>query len=135
MSYSKTTWASGDTITSEKLNHLEDGVYKATSLEVPVTLTAGEGGAISGSTTTDFADIKTAYLAGIPIEAKVAMPSSGYIFAKLKFVNDDDNPSAFAFTEVLDFSTPPETPEPKFAQIVISSGGVSVELMGLTVAS
>lgn len=29
MSYEKTTWQTGDTITSEKLNHLEDGVSEA----------------------------------------------------------------------------------------------------------
>lgn len=29
MSYEKTTWQTGDTITSEKLNHLEDGVGEA----------------------------------------------------------------------------------------------------------
>lgn len=27
MSYSKQTWANGDVITAEKLNHIEDGVY------------------------------------------------------------------------------------------------------------
>ena len=26
MSYTKTTWQNGDTITAEKLNHIEDGV-------------------------------------------------------------------------------------------------------------
>lgn len=29
MSYEKTTWQPGDVITSEKLNHLEDGVGEA----------------------------------------------------------------------------------------------------------
>lgn len=27
MSYEKQTWANGDVITAEKLNHIEDGVY------------------------------------------------------------------------------------------------------------
>ena len=29
MAYTKTTWATGDTITAEKLNHIEDGIAAA----------------------------------------------------------------------------------------------------------
>ena len=31
MSYTPTTWATGDTITADKLNHMEDGIADATS--------------------------------------------------------------------------------------------------------
>ena len=31
MSYTKTTWSSGDVVSSEKLNHIEQGVYDATN--------------------------------------------------------------------------------------------------------
>lgn len=32
MAYNKTTWASGDVVTSEKLNHIEDGIAGAGAL-------------------------------------------------------------------------------------------------------
>lgn len=35
MSYTKQTWATGDTITAEKLNHMEDGIHDAATPELP----------------------------------------------------------------------------------------------------
>lgn len=35
MTYNKTTWVNGDTITAEKLNNMEEGIYMASSKEFP----------------------------------------------------------------------------------------------------
>ena len=40
MSYEKQTWASGDVITAEKLNHMEDGIADKEVLKI--TFTGGE---------------------------------------------------------------------------------------------
>ena len=39
MSYVKNNWANGDTITADKLNHLEQGVFNATAYDVPFSVT------------------------------------------------------------------------------------------------
>lgn len=44
MSYSKQTWAYGDTISAAKLNHIEDGI-SAVEQEIPTT--ASQVGAIA----------------------------------------------------------------------------------------
>ena len=31
MAYIKQTWSNGETITAEKLNHIEDGIYSAST--------------------------------------------------------------------------------------------------------
>lgn len=64
MSYIKQTWETGDIITAEKLNNMEDGI-------------AGGAGGVMNVTTTDdgaqlvmnktFAEIKAAYLVGTTI--------------------------------------------------------------------
>ena len=67
MSYTKTTWETGDTITAEKLNNIEDGVEAASS---------GSGGPLIVSLNTEglyrftdatFEDISEAFLNGRPI--------------------------------------------------------------------
>ena len=74
MSYSKTTWASGDVVTAAKLNNLEDGVSEALAgggggtgggdvFVVPVTATM-DGGTIAFVTDVSLADVKAALTAG-----------------------------------------------------------------------
>lgn len=57
MSYEKTTWATGDVITAEKLNNIEDGVEDASGGEsVVVTLSAGESGIVADKTFSELAE-------------------------------------------------------------------------------
>ena len=71
MSYTKTTWQNGDTITAEKLNHIENGIADAGS---------GGGEAIVINLTWDsdseqyiyegdltVGEIRNAYISGVPI--------------------------------------------------------------------
>lgn len=82
MSYTKNTWVNGDTITAEKLNHAEDGIYAADAaaasaasaasaaagaapITIGFTLTLDAGtGTLSGSTDADFSDAVSALGAG-----------------------------------------------------------------------
>jgi len=43
MSYTPTTWQTGDTITAEKLNHMEDGIGDAVSSSLPEVYPADDG--------------------------------------------------------------------------------------------
>ena len=78
MSYTKQTWVTGDIITANKMNHMEDGIAGAGGA-TPLIVQYGE---IVGSTQyldTTFGDIMTAYEAGRPVIFKVNM------------LNDDPN--------------------------------------------
>lgn len=60
MSYTKTTWQTGDTITAEKLNHIEDGIADSGSVfNINVT---EEGTAWTMNKTWN--EIKNAFLSG-----------------------------------------------------------------------
>lgn len=43
MSYSKTTWQTGDTVTAELLNHMEDGISSADAKELPAVSGSDNG--------------------------------------------------------------------------------------------
>lgn len=48
MAYQKTSWLSGDVITAEKMNKIEDGIYQAQEAAASAkTYTAGNGISIS----------------------------------------------------------------------------------------
>ena len=53
MGYNKTTWATGDIVTSEKLNNIENGVSGNEPFIVNFTLNDTDGSATSGSGTAD----------------------------------------------------------------------------------
>lgn len=43
MAYTKNTWASGDVVTAEKLNHIEDGIESAATAELPAVSDTDNG--------------------------------------------------------------------------------------------
>ena len=67
MAYEKHTWETGETITAEKLNNLEDGVQEAASgdsrfMIINITATQiSSGGEWTASADVTYNDIKTAY--------------------------------------------------------------------------
>lgn len=73
MSYEKQTWNTGDLITAEKLNHLEDGVESGDLFYIVTFSDASEEGHVSDKT---YAQIKAAYDAGKIIIGRYA--SGGY---------------------------------------------------------
>lgn len=62
MSYEKTTWSSGDVITAEKLNKIENGVENSNSVLI-VHRVSGDGGYALDKT---WKEIHDAYVSGIP---------------------------------------------------------------------
>ena len=69
MSYTPTQWQTGDTITAEKLNNMEQGIEKANEPFV-VTLTPTEQD-FSGTMDKTAQEIYNAYMAGRQIRAKM----------------------------------------------------------------
>ena len=82
MSYEKQTWTNGETITAEKLNHIEDGVEK--SIKLIVLSTTWKSSSSSNSTSFDvnitneqLNNIKELLISNTPIIFKVEYASPG----------------------------------------------------------
>ena len=79
MSYSKTTWANGDTITAEKLNNIENGIVAnetaavdAMPYDVEFAVTESEG-TYSATTEAVLATVVADAVANKPVRAKLVM--------------------------------------------------------------
>lgn len=88
MSYTKNSWSTGDTITAEKLNHLEQGVYDASegaggTVRVPFTVEVDEQGHLTATTTAEIGAVMTAVTAGKQVVADVTSPSGVIYHASL----------------------------------------------------
>ena len=64
MSYIKQTWTTGDTITAEKLNHIEDGVANTNSMLIDMTFDS-ETRLLKSNVL--FSDIVSAFINGVEI--------------------------------------------------------------------
>lgn len=107
MSYTKTTWATGDVVSSEKLNHLEQGVYDASNGTFIITVTP-DTEADGGSCTADktFAEVLDAYNNGkLPIVLFYSNPAFSEILYPYSIVNFSSTYgtavfNAIVFTEI-----------------------------------
>lgn len=63
MSYEKQTWANGDVITADKLNHMEDGIAGGSSDDNLFVVTISEEGTVASSDKT-WREITTAFNEG-----------------------------------------------------------------------
>ena len=95
MSYSKTTWKTGDTITAQLLNHAEDGIAAndaaiasaLTALQVKITYADN---AFTADKT--YSEMLTAFNAGIPVMLIVYINNApyNYQFITGSFVDGED---------------------------------------------
>ena len=60
MAYEKQTWVTGETITEEKLNHMEDGIEAAGGSAITIEFEEGQ-------MTPTMEQVETAFKAGIPV--------------------------------------------------------------------
>lgn len=70
MAYEKQTWATGDTVTAAKLNHIEDGIAANNKFIVTLTPTSLD---YSGTMDKTVAQINEAYEAGMEIWFRVIL--------------------------------------------------------------
>lgn len=86
MSYEKQTWATGDTITAEKLNHMEDGIADggggSSVFQVIYTIAEDGQGGFTATCNHTMTEIVTAYNAGkyIPIMVDTAQAFANFTF-------------------------------------------------------
>lgn len=76
MAYNKTTWQTGDIVTADKLNNLEQGVANAQTMIVHVT----EGGSddpFDFILDCTWSEIKTAFDAGMSVKASLQIEEDG----------------------------------------------------------
>lgn len=76
MAYEKHSWETGELITAEKLNNLEDGSDRFFTFKITVTQD-GESSAPIFTKNTSFAEIKAAMLAGKVVIATISAEDSG----------------------------------------------------------
>ena len=102
MSYTKKTWASGDTVTSAALNNIETGIDDLQNFVVTLTPTALD---YSGTMDKTVAEIYTAYQAGKRILFKLITGENQYMDIFLNSVGKDssaDYPSFNVFISAFD---------------------------------
>ena len=119
MSYTKKTWASGDTVTSSALNNMEGGIDAAANpFVVTLTPTAQD---FSGTMDKTVAEITAAYQAGKQIVFKMYTSETSFIEVPVSLVGYDsiytypsfetsviqisNNLLIYAHTNVTDFGT------------------------------
>lgn len=111
------------------------GGGSALPVYVPFTVTVDEEtGAVSASTTANFADIKAAVAAGKNVVAEIALDEItvyGALAAKIPAAN----PAILAFSLVVDFGDSGEAPEPLLMQIGFEENAVEAKAINLTVAT
>ena len=99
MSYTPTKWQTGDTITAEKLNNMEDGIENANELFI-VTCTP-DSPDYSGTMDKTVAEINEAYQAGRTVLFRVLMGIDEYAEVNCSIVvkvSDNIYPSYGGFT-------------------------------------
>lgn len=86
MSYTPTNWQTGDTITAEKLNNMEDGIEKASNpFIVTLTPTALD---YSGTMDKTVGEINAAYEAGKDILFRVLTSANYYVDVPMSFASE-----------------------------------------------
>lgn len=64
MSYEKTNWKTGDVITSEKLNHLEEGIADRDAKIATITVETTQDGKFVYTSDISYNEVLTAFMAG-----------------------------------------------------------------------
>ena len=75
MSYNKTTWSTGDIVTAERLNNIENGIYDVSNTLIIRSTVAREGSMVINHLFASFNDIKNAFLSGKNILLNIGQDS------------------------------------------------------------
>lgn len=85
MAYTKQTWNTGDVITAEKLNHMEDGIGSGGISVITITLTDADGGGFEASSETSYADALSAMISGAVIFRLVYLTQTYDVFGLVDY--------------------------------------------------
>ena len=105
MAYSKTTWQTGDTVTAELLNHMEDGIASADAKELPAVTSSDNGKVLQVSN--GAWSKQTPSSGGLPSYTSddnekvltVRTYNGGLVWAELPLTNSDNSqwPTSYAY--------------------------------------
>lgn len=99
-------------------------------VHVPFEVTIGEGGALVGTTTASFADVKADVAAKKDVCAEVSIPGGSVAVAPLVAYNPATAPTVLVFAT--QFKNSGDTDKPTSYQIGFSANAVSVDAIELT---
>lgn len=135
MEYTKTNWQTGDVITDEKLNKLEEALRKATPMTVDFTISE-VGGIFAVSTQAVFADVKAAVTEGRTVRARVSLgEGQPAMYFPLTIASPGGNPNTLIFLGTADLSGSDEAPKPQLLSLAFDyTGQCSVSFTDLCVA-
>lgn len=98
MSYTKQTWNTGDTITAERLNHMEDGIGGGISV-ITITLTDTPSSGYEASTDTSYDDALSAMRNGVVIFKLVNDEVTQHVFGMVDYDPEAPNRSDIAIID------------------------------------
>lgn len=119
MAYTPTTWQTGDTVTSEKLNKLETGVQSASSPTFPVEFTVtGTGAGTEVTCNKTYQQIADAYTSGKHV---YGILSDGTLSL------DDTYDNTFTFVGIAIYSEADNSVSICVSSFAVSESGVNYE--------
>ena len=98
MSYTKTTWVTGDIITADKLNNMENGINGS----YPLLVTYTSDGDTTTTLSCTYNQVKAALQAGSRVIAPVTIENDGevyYLFPFVKSIMESENLYAISFSD------------------------------------
>ena len=116
MAYEKQTWNTGDTITAEKLNHMEEGITGAGGGALIVNKVFGESSDYLDKT---YAEIKSAMMDGKTV---LVMYDASFDDAEYGETNYTFYPIEHLYEKV---ETGTETPHESFFEVYVNTQGIS----------
>ncbi len=140
MAYEKQTWANGDLITAEKLNHMEDGIDESSLIEdFKITLTTDSVASYANPVVDkSFSEIKDAYDSGkkVIVEFQYTAAMNFNTIAKMQLTSVDKNrdtgeAAGFYFENSYMISSSVI----KHFRLVINSFGTFLDVKDLSIAS
>lgn len=96
MAYEPTNWKTGEVITAEKLNHMEDGIASGGISVITITLTDAEGGTLNASSETSYADALSAMRNGVVVFKVVYMTMTQDVFGQYDYDPEEPDYSSIS---------------------------------------
>lgn len=104
MAYEKQTWVTGETITAQKLNHMEDGIASGGVSVITITLTDADGGGFEASTETSYADALSAMISGAVIFKLEYLSQTYDVFGLVDYDPEEPDYSGINIVDIANLS-------------------------------
>lgn len=88
--YEKQTWVTGEVITKEKLNHMEDGIANSGGADIPVANGTGENSLLANNIPSNVASGVNSHASG---SNTIANHANQFVFGTNNIADDSENPT------------------------------------------